>query len=201
MDWRSKNRTWGESYVNAFLNIALCVTLLRGKDRKTNDTTGSSEKHKRSFDIIVSEGLQNNRFARREGMRSKRYARKPGTFVYLPFQHKREVTRRAHTSMIPGRQDRGYIPCHLPPHFRLGAMSNRVPACILRAIDHPERLPWVPGGSFTVREFFRVLRTPILPNPFKKHLFTSKFSEQSCQPRRAKLAASQWRQNERTARA
>lgn len=94
---------------------------------------------------------------------------------------------RAHTSTIPGGQKRGYIPCHLPPHFRLGAMSNRVPACILRAIDHPERGCREPtGGSFTVRESFRVLRTPILPNPFKEHLFTSKFSEQSCQLRRTK---------------
>lgn len=63
------------------------------------------------------------------------------------------------------------------PHSWPGVEGNRVPACIFRAIDHPERLP-SPGDrspqSAVRGESVRVLSSPALspPNPFKKHLFT-----------------------------
>lgn len=87
-----------------------------------------------------------------------------------------------------------------PPHSRPGVESNRVPACILRAIDHPERPP-SPRRSSTAKSvanpsassrrlltlsppLFLSLSLALIHS--KNTCSLSEFSEQSCQPRRMK---------------
>lgn len=43
------------------------------------------------------------------------------------------------THIYPADGKKSRLPEHPPPHFRPDAKNNRVPACILRVIDHPKR--------------------------------------------------------------
>lgn len=101
-------------------------------------------------------------------------ARKPSClFIYLPTRERGyDLANR-----LNPRVDS-------PPHSWPGVDSNRVPACILRAIDHPERPPSpgdrsppsVANPSASSRRLLSLSPSPSLflspPNPFKKHLFT-----------------------------
>lgn len=101
-------------------------------------------------------------------------ARRPGRlFIYLLTP----LARLRSGEQVKSRVDS-------PPHSRPGVESNRVPACILRVIDHPERSQ-VPGDRSPPSPW-RILPRPLVvyslllplcfslsrPNPFKKHLFT-----------------------------